>query len=163
MARKSAIEVEEIGPDSRKAEDDGTSCPVCGTPNGKLACQKCGWGVADLAPQYGESNLDPVNTLMDARMGYRKMKDEIALLKNLNQLLTQNNQKFVELVETMRALVSRLCAEAGKKYVYSYAEGGWGEAGADGKMALALKKEVTVDDINRQLAEIVRLIGRYGK
>jgi hypothetical protein len=161
MVRKSAVEVvEQIGPDSRKAEDD-TSCPVCGAPNGKFACRKCGWGVEDLAPKFSESVLDPVTTIMDARIGYKKMKDEATRLQALNQLLTQNNQKFVELVEIMRELITRLCAEAGKKYVYSYGEGGWGEAGADGKMTIALKKEVTVEDVNRQLAEISRLISRY--
>ncbi|MFH0956855.1 MAG: hypothetical protein V1813_03260 [Candidatus Aenigmatarchaeota archaeon] len=163
MGRNSAIEVvEEIGPDARSPEDD-TSCPVCGAPNGKLACGKCGWGVEDLAPQFSENILDPVTTMRDARLSFKRMKDEISTLKNINQLLLQNNQRFTDLVEVMRALVSRLCAEAGKKYVYSYAEGGWGEAGADGKMTLALKKEVTVEDINKQLAEIVRLISRYGK
>ena len=164
MAKRSGIElIEETGGRQEK-RDKSNDCPVCGAPGGLEKCEKCGWGVEEyIDPAFSDKLADPVSTLRDARMGYRSMKEDISKLKETNKLLIENNHKFAELVETMAGTVSKLRTEAGKKYVYSFGEGGWGEAGKDGKSAIRLGKQVSVDDINRQLMEITHLINKYKK
>lgn len=162
-ARKSAVEVvEDMGPDSRRNWED-SSCPACGAPNGRVKCQKCGWGAEDLEPRFSDTVTDPVATIRDARIEFKNMKEEAAELRKKNELLVQNNRKFSELVEVMEQAISRQNEESGKRYAYSYAGGGWGEKGADGKMLIHLRSDVTVQEINRQLAEILGLIGKYRK
>jgi hypothetical protein len=163
MARSGIRIIEEGG--KKKKAPAGKPCPVCGAPNGLRHCDKCGWSIEDVPdPMFSPLVGDPVSTLRDARMGYKALREELKGLKEKSRLLAANNEKFAELVEVMGNLISRLRADAGKKYAYSYGRGGWGEAGKEGGSAIYLKKKrMTVEEINRQLMEITHLINRYKK
>ncbi len=161
--RKPAIEVIEEDPGKKKAEP-GTECPVCGAPNGRIECRKCGWSVAELGPDYDVRSGDPVNTLQRAERTFRSIKEELSDLREQKKALLANNRKFSELVESMETQLRTMRADAGKKFVYSYEGGGWGEIGDIDRTRLLMKKKVvTVNDINRQLTEIMKLLKRYKK
>jgi hypothetical protein len=163
MAAKSGIEIIEEGSGSKKKAEKGRECPVCGAPNGLLKCDKCGWGIEeDMEPLFG-TDADPVTTLRDARMSFVSIKKEAMQMKEKNRLLLENNRRFADLVEIMGNLIAKLRVDAGKRYSYSFNEGGWGESGKDGKSAIKLAKHVTVEDINKQLMEITHLINKYKK
>jgi hypothetical protein len=164
MAKKSGIELIEEGSGLKTKSEKSNECPVCGAPNGLQKCEKCGWGIEeDMDPLLGTS-LDPVSTLRDAKISFISIRREAMELKNKNQLLMANNQKFAELVEVMGNLIGKLRTDSGKRYAYSFGEGGWGESGRDGKSAIKFdKKQVTIEDINKQLMEITHLINKYKK
>ncbi len=164
MAKASGIEILEESSGPREKKDKSRECPVCGAPNGLEKCERCGWGIEDdLDPVFG-LDADPVTTLRDAKMSFVSIRKEATELKERNRLLLENNRKFAELVELMGGLIAKLRIDAGKKFVYSYGDGGWGEAGKDGRSAITLKKNnVTVEDINKQLMEISHLINKYKK
>jgi len=161
---QSAIEVieEDTGKKGKGSADN--ACPICGAPNGRLKCDKCGWSIEELGPDYSISGEDPVKTLSKAKHTFKAMKDELRNLREQNIALMTNNQKFAQLVESMEKQLKALRAEMGRKYVYSYNAGGWGQMGDIDRTRLDMKKKtVTVSDINNQLAEIMRLLRRYKK
>jgi len=162
MAKRSGIELIEEGSGLKTKAEKSNQCPVCGAPNGLLKCEKCGWGIEDdMDPLIGTS-LDPVSTLRDAKISFISIRKEAMELKGKNRLLMANNQKFADLVEVMGNLISRMRVDSGKRYAYSFGEGGWGEAGKDGRSAIKFdKKRVTIEDINKQLMEITHLIKKY--
>lgn len=165
MAKKKAgIEIiDETSKKSQYSKDN--ACPACGAPNGKLACDKCGWGIEELGPDYSIAGGDPVQTLSKASYTFKAVKGQLRELKLQNAALMENNQKFTELVEEMEKDLLHMRMETGRKYVYSYNAGGWGEASSAKmeKLKLTKKKHVTVTDINNQLTEITRLLKRYKK
>jgi hypothetical protein len=162
---KSGIEIIEEGSGLRPKAGKERACPVCGAPDGLRHCSKCGWSIEDMSdPGFSPVAGDPVTTLRDARLNFKAMKEELRHLKEKNRLLIVNNQKFADLVEVMGSLISKMRTDAGKRYAYSYGDGGWGEAGRDGKPAIRLKSnQATIEGINRQLMEITHLINRYKK
>ncbi len=169
MARKkaaparSAIEViDETSEKKKKAKVN--ECPVCGAPGGRISCKECGWSVEELGPDYGIRSGDPVTTLQRAERTFRSVKEELKDLREQKNALLVNNQKFSELVESMEMQMKAMRAEAGKRYVYSYGGGGWGEFGdIDVKSLHMKKKPLAISDINRQLEEIMKLLKRYKK
>lgn len=163
--RSTKVAIEIIDETSEKKKSPpGTECPVCGAPNGRIECNECGWRVAELGPDYDIRSGDPVTTLTKATRVFKVVKDELKDLREQNKALMINNQKFSELIERMEAQIKTLRADAGKKYVYSYGGGGWGETGDIDTRKLYLKKKaVNVIDINQQLAEIMKLLKRYKK
>ncbi len=62
----------------------------------------------------------------------------------------------------MEERVRKLTEDVKKNYVYSYEKGGWIEKESfdKGKVELA-PSQLTVDSINNQLAEILRMIERH--
>jgi hypothetical protein len=169
MARKKAaparpaIEViDETSEKKKKAKVN--ECPVCGAPGGKTKCEKCGWSIEELGPDYGIRSGDPVTTLQRAERTFNSVKEELKDLREQKKALLVNNQKFSELVESMEMQLKAMRADSGKKYVYSYSGGGWGELGDIDRKSLRLQKRpLTVSDINKQLEEIMRLLKRYKK
>jgi hypothetical protein len=163
MAKKSGIEIIEEGSGLKTKKENVNACPVCGAPNGLNRCDKCGWGIEeDMEPIFG-MDADPVSTLRDAKLSFVSIRKEATELKEKNRLLMDNNQKFSELVELMGNVISKLRMDAGKKYSYSFGQGGWGESGKEGKSGMVLKKHASIEDINKQLLEITHLINRYKK
>ncbi len=165
MAKKSTgIEIVEETP-RKKVYDKDNACPICGAPNGKLVCEKCGWAVEELGADYSIQSGDPVQTLSKASHTFKAAKAEIRDLKLEREALLENNRKFTELVEEMEKELEKLRMEAGRKFVYSYDEGGWGEtcSSRTTKIKLAEKKRISINDINKQLTEITRLLKHYKK
>jgi hypothetical protein len=159
--KKSAIEVIEEDTGKKKAAP-GTECPVCGAPGGRLKCDECGWSIEELGPDYDIRSGDPVTTLRRAERTFKSVKDELKALRAEKEALLTNNRKFSELVESMEMQLKTMRADAGKRYVYSYNAGGWGEIGDIDRTKLLMKKKaVSVADINRQLTEIMKLLKRY--
>ncbi len=160
---KSAIDIIDESEEKRKSGNN-EACPVCGAPNGRLECEKCGWGVEELGADYSVSSGDPVQVLSNAHRTFRAVKEELKDLKKQNAALILNNQKFSELVEGMEKQNKTLRADAGKKYVYSYGTSGWGQIGDLDVNNLHIKrKTASVDDINKQLGEITKLLKHYKK
>ena len=163
MAKKERVEIVEEEP-ARKADIGDDACPVCGAPGGKLRCGECGWGMEELGAELSTSLDDPVSTIMKARMSFSDMKKNYIRMKEQVDSLARNNKKFSELVEAMEDEIKRLRMEAGRKYVYSYGQGGWRQTDDVDRTKLHMKESnATLDDINRQLREITRLIERYRK
>ena len=108
------------------------------------------------------STEDPKEILKRDRKIFRKLSRENTKLKEEIRKLTKNNKKFVSLVEVMEEKVRKLTEDVKKNYVYSYEQGGWIERGSmkKGKVEIA-PSQLTVDSINNQLAEILRMIERY--
>ncbi|MCD6496469.1 MAG: hypothetical protein J7K54_04305 [Candidatus Aenigmarchaeota archaeon] len=159
---KTAIEIID---ESEKKPASENVCPVCGAPGGREKCDKCGWCIEELGPDYSIADGDPVTTLQRAERTFKSAKEELIQLRKENKALMLNNQKFAELVESMEKELKRLHTEMGRKYIYSYNAGGWGEAAAArlNNIKLEGKKTVTVSDINKQLAEIMRILRHYKK
>jgi len=164
MGTRAGIKLIEEGSGKKAKGKKGGKCPVCGAPGGKYKCEKCGWSVEELGPDFSTSLKDPFYTFMHARLSYADMKKRSKNLQELVSSLIANNRRFSELVEAMGNEIQRLRVEAGKKYVYRYEQGGWGEIGRAAGERLHLKKKgITVDDINKQLREIMRLLEKYKK
>ena len=164
MAGKPKIEVIEEDRTNSKAVPKGNACPICGAPGGKTACEKCGWSLAELEPDFGPTTKDPLSTIMHARISYAQIKKELQDIKDRIEPLLNNNQRFSELVEAMEAEIKTLRMQSGKKFVYRYNQGGWGQVDDLDKSKLFIqRKTATVDDINRQLMEIMRLLKKYKK
>ncbi len=164
MGTRAGIRIIEEGSGKKAKERKGGKCPVCGADGGKYKCEKCGWSVEELGPDFSTSLKDPFYTFMHARLSYADMKKRSKNLQELVSSLITNNRRFSELVEAMGNEIQRLRVEAGKKYVYRYEQGGWEEIGrAEGGKLHLKKKGITVDDINKQLREIMRLLEKYKK
>ena len=162
MAGKARIEVIEEDRTQATSAPRGNACPVCGEPGGKKECSKCGWGLEELGPEFGQTTKDPVSTIMHARMSYATIKKELEAIKDKIDPLLVNNKHFSELVEAMEAEIKDLRMRSGKKFVYRYNQGGWGQVDdLDASKLFINKKTATVDYINRQLMEIMRLLKKY--
>ncbi|UCD03314.1 MAG: hypothetical protein JSV63_01600 [Candidatus Aenigmatarchaeota archaeon] len=164
--KKTAIEVIDEA-EEKKKKGKVNECPLCGAPGGKVKCKKCGWSMdEDLGPDYDPEEGDPVLAMQRSERTLKKTKEEFRNLREQNRALMINNQRFSELVERMETQAKILRAEAGKKYVYSYTGGGWGQLGDIDPRKLHInikKKTISVQDINRQLEEITKLLKRYKK
>lgn len=163
VMKKDEIEIVEGDTAKKIKEPVDKACPACGNPGGMIKCSKCDWSVEQMEPDFGGSSRDPVSAIMHARLSFSDIKKENDDLKKKTDPLIANNRKFSELVESMEEEIKRLRTEAGKKYVYRYEQGGWGQINKIDREKLHLKKEVTVDDINRQLNEIMRILKKYKK
>lgn len=93
---------------------------------------------------------------------FKKLSGQNAKLREEIRKLTKNNEKFVKLVEVMEERIRKLTDDIKKNYVYSYEHGGWVEKGSmkKGKIELA-PSQLSVDTINNQLAEILRMIEKH--
>jgi hypothetical protein len=139
-------------------------CPVCGAPGGKERCVECGWSVEELEGVFSDSLKDPVTTLINAKERFIALKQEKKRLEDQVKPLIINNNKFSELVQAMEGEIQRVKSAKKINYAYNYGEGGWGEVDeSDPKKLHLKKKKITVDDLNNQLREIMRLINKYGK
>lgn len=107
-------------------------------------------------------NDDPKQILKRDKNLVKKLKTENAKLKEEIRKTSSNNAKLTKLVEMMEEKVKSLTADVKKNYVYSYEHGGWIEKGSmdRGKIEIA-PSQLSVDSINNQLAEILRMIERY--
>ena len=118
--------------------------------------------------EYWKKKIDafsldnPVEVLKRDKALVKKLKEENAKLREEIRKLLENNQKLVKLVELMEEKIKKLTEDMKKNYVYSYEHGGWVEKDAldKGKVKLA-PSMLSVDSINNQLAEILRMIERH--
>ncbi|UCC91876.1 MAG: hypothetical protein JSV39_01225 [Candidatus Aenigmatarchaeota archaeon] len=108
------------------------------------------------------SSEKPEDILKRDRNIFKKLSKENSKLKENLRKLTKNNEKFVKLVEVMEEKIKKLTEDVKKNYVYSYEHGGWVEKGSlkKGKIKIA-PSQLSVDSINNQLAEILRMIERH--
>jgi len=162
---KAGIEIKE-DPEPKPPEN---LCPVCGEPSGKERCDKCGWRVEDLGRDYSDVR-DPTLTLMNAKLTYSAMKRENIEMARTTGRLLENNERLTELVLILEEKMKRLrdksieLAQNPKKFFYEYEKGGWREIQESDKNKLEMKTDgITVEDINRQLEEIMRLIRVHKK
>jgi len=104
---------------------------------------------------------NPKEVLKKDKDIFKKLKKENAVMKEELRKITKNNENLVKLVEVMEEKVRKLTEDMSKNYVYSYEHGGWVEKEAldQGRIELA-PSQVSVDSINNQLAEILRMIER---
>lgn len=105
-------------------------------------------------------------TLKKVKAILRDLKRENSKLKEEAKLLYRNNKAMEELVDVLEREMKQLKDQVdfAEKHVYSFDAGGWvgrGEAD-DKKLKPKSFKKLTVQDINRQLDEILRLM-RYHK
>ena len=165
MARVGKIEIIEEDRTKKASGNKGNVCPACGAPGGKTQCEKCGWGLEELEPDFGATTKDPVSTIMHARLSYAEIKKELQLIKDRIEPLILNNKRFSELVEAMEVEIKNLrMQQSSKKFVYRYNQGGWGQVDdIDRKKLFINKKTASIDDVNRQLLEIMRLLKKYKK
>jgi len=107
---------------------------------------------------------DPKKILKKDQELVRKMKAENSGLREQIRRLEKNNETLVQLVEIMEGKIKKLTDDLNisSKYVYSYEHGGWVEKEAlqEGRVELA-PSSVSVDSINLQLAEILRMLERH--
>jgi uncharacterized membrane protein len=105
---------------------------------------------------------DPKEILKRDKEIFDELRKENASLKEDVRRIAKSNENFVKLVEMMEEKVKKLTEDVRKSYVYSYEKGGWMEKEAldEGKIELA-PSQLSVDSINNQLAEILRMIERY--
>jgi len=91
----------------------------------------------------------------------RRENDELRL--EIGKLL-KNNQELAKLAEILEEKIMRLTEDMRKEYVYSYEKGGWVEKGSleRGKIEIA-PSMLSVDTINNQLSEILRMIRKHRK
>ncbi|MCK4335583.1 MAG: hypothetical protein KAW40_02545 [Candidatus Aenigmarchaeota archaeon] len=108
------------------------------------------------------STEDPKEILKRDRKIFKKLTKDNAKLKEEVRKLAKNNKSFVRLVEVMEEKVRKLTEDVKRNYVYSYEQGGWIEKGLlkKGKIELT-PSQLSVDSINNQLAEILRMIERH--
>lgn len=108
------------------------------------------------------STEDPKEILKRDRKIFKKLTKDNAKLKEEVRKLAKNNKRFVRLVEVMEEKVRKLTEDVKRNYVYSYEQGGWIEKGLlkKGKIELT-PSQLSVDSINNQLAEILRMIERH--
>ena len=108
------------------------------------------------------STEDPKEILKRDRKIFKKLTKDNAKLKEEVRKLAKNNKSFVRLVEVMGEKVRKLTEDVKRNYVYSYEQGGWIEKGLlkKGKIELT-PSQLSVDSINNQLAEILRMIERH--
>jgi hypothetical protein len=111
--------------------------------------------------KYAES--DPVTTLTKARSSIRGLKASNRKLSKRADLLLKNNSKFAELVMVLERKVKALMEEQAKVYKYSYGRGWIEKDLADPKKLKIVKADVSVQEINAQLEEILRLIKRHSQ
>ncbi|MCJ7645533.1 hypothetical protein MUO65_01295, partial [bacterium] len=111
--------------------------------------------------KYAES--DPVTTLSKARSSIREMKASNRELSKRADLLLKNNSKFAELVMVLERKVKALTEEQAKIYKYSYGKGWIEKDSADPKKLKIVKGRVSVQEINTQMEEILRLIKRHSQ
>ncbi|MEM5871657.1 MAG: hypothetical protein QW051_02170 [Candidatus Aenigmatarchaeota archaeon] len=113
------------------------------------------------------SITDPRKILEKDKEIVRKLKEENAKLKDEVAKLKKNNEALVKLVEIMENKIKKLSEDLNfkQKYVYSYEHGGWIEKDAldKGKIELASSEPsyLTIDSINLQLAEILKMIEKH--
>jgi len=107
---------------------------------------------------------DPKKILKKDQQLVKKMKVENSGLREQIRRLEKNNETLVQLVEIMEGKIKKLTDDLNisSKYVYSYEHGGWVEKEAlqEGRVELA-PSSISVDSINLQLAEILRMIERH--
>lgn len=108
------------------------------------------------------STEDPKEILKRDRKIFKKLTKDNTKLKEEVRKLAKNNKRFVRLVEVMEEKVRKLTEDVKRNYVYSYEQGGWIEKGLlkKGKIELT-PSQLSVDSINNQLAEILRMIERH--
>jgi hypothetical protein len=108
------------------------------------------------------STEDPKEILKRDRKIFKKLIGENAKLKEEIRKLAKNNESFAKLVEVMEEKLKKLTEDVKKNYVYSYEKGGWIEESSldKGKIEFA-PSQLTVDSINNQLAEILRMIEKH--
>lgn len=108
------------------------------------------------------STEDPKEILKRDRKIFKKLTKDNTKLKEEVRKLAKNNKSFVRLVEVMGEKVRKLTEDVKRNYVYSYEQGGWIEKGSlkKGKIELT-PSQLSVDSINNQLAEILRMIERH--
>jgi hypothetical protein len=108
------------------------------------------------------SRDDPKKILERDRIIVSELRRENEELKLELEKLLKNNQEFAKLVEALEEKLDKLTEDMKKSYVYSYEKGGWVEEGAleRGKIEIA-PSMLSVDTINNQLAEILRMIRKH--
>lgn len=108
------------------------------------------------------SDDDPEKILERDRIIVSEFRRENAELKLELEKLLKNNQQFANLVEILEEKINKLTEDMSKTYVYSYEKGGWVNKGAleRGKIEIA-PSMLSVDTINNQLSEILRMIRKH--
>jgi hypothetical protein len=111
------------------------------------------------------SSDDPVKMLAEARAAIRELKARERGRKESSHdnLLIRNNSKFAELVLVLERKVKALTEEQAKTYKYSYGRGWIEKDAADPKKLKIVKGKVSVQEINCQLEEILRLIRMHSR
>lgn len=105
------------------------------------------------------SGDDPEKLLEEDKKLFKKLRGENDRLREELRDLKKNNQKLVELAELMEDKVRKLTEDVKKNYVYSYEQGGWIEKGSMDKLKMEKPvSDVSVNSINNQLSEILRMI-----
>lgn len=113
------------------------------------------------------SGGDPIKMLADARAAIRELKARERGRKGRkvppshDNLLIRNNSKFAELVLVLEKKVKALTEENAKIYKYSYGRGWIEKDSANPKKLKLVKRKVSVQEINSQLEEILRLISMH--
>ena len=110
------------------------------------------------------SGGDPIKMLAEARAAIRELKARERSRRDpssRDNLLIRNNSKFAELVLVLERKVKALTEENAKIYKYSYGRGWIEKDSADPKKLKIVKSKVSVQEINCQLEEIVRLIRKH--
>ncbi len=110
------------------------------------------------------SKDDPKKVLERDRIIFSDLRRENEELKLEVEKLLKNNQELAKLAEILEEKIMKLTEDMRKEYVYSYEKGGWVEKGSieKGKIEIA-PSMLSVDTINNQLAEILRMIRKHRK
>lgn len=107
---------------------------------------------------------DPKKILERDKIIFKRLRKENEELKLKVEKLLKNNQELAKLAEVLEQKIAKLTEDMRKEYVYSYEKGGWVEKGSleRGKIEIA-PSMLSVDSINNQLSEILRMIRKHRK
>jgi hypothetical protein len=105
---------------------------------------------------------DPVKTLSEARCIAKDLKERNRRLMDEIGMILENNERFAELVILLENKVKTLTEERIKSYKYSFDKGGWVEKAAADREKLSMASHaISIEKINTQLEEILRLIKKH--
>lgn len=108
---------------------------------------------------------DVINKIENLRKKVYELKRRNEKLKKENKMLIENNMNLVYLVEIMNERIKKLTDMQKKHYRYSFEDGGWIEENDMNKRVVEIfeKKDLNINDINRQLYEVLRLLEIHKK
>gem|GEM_PF-2899699 len=110
------------------------------------------------------SNEDPKKILERDRIIVSELRRENEELKLEIEKILKNNQELAKLAEILEEKITNLTEDMKKSYVYSYEKGGWVEKEALDKGRIEIAPSMlSVDTINNQLSEILRMIRKHRK
>ena len=139
-------------------------CPVCGSPGGRFKCEGCGWGISNLTGKDGSPLYDGASSAPREGAAFSDVRRENDELREKVKGLLVNNRKLTELVVGLEEENMRMRRKGDLRSDYAGDRDSWEDTETmDNTRLHMLRPEVTIDDINAQLEEILRIMEKHGR